>query len=66
MEINKGVFGLYNYDDTALEVKEEEEKFSKKIWKAIGQGAVNTVVINGMIYTGLILLACILNKDSEE
>lgn len=65
MEINKGVFGLYNYDDTALEVK-EGEKFSKKIWKAIGQGAVNTVVINGMIYTGLILLACILNKDSEE
>lgn len=65
MKINKGVFGLYNYDDTALEVK-EEEKFSKKIWKAIGQGAVNTVVINGMIYTGLILLACILNKDSEE
>ena len=31
MEINKGVFGLYNYEDTAL-----------------------------------ILLACILNKDSEE
>lgn len=65
MEINKGVFGLYNYEDTALEVK-DEEKFSKKIWKAIGQGAVNAVVINGMIYTGLILLACILNKDSEE
>lgn len=36
MEINKGVFGLYNYEDTALEVK-DEEKFSKKIWKAIGQ-----------------------------
>lgn len=65
MEINKGVFGLYNYEDTVLEVK-DQEKFSKKIWKAIGQGAVNTVVINGMIYTGLILLACILNKDSEE
>lgn len=65
MEINKGVFGLYNYEDTALEVK-DEEKFSKKIWKAIGQGTVNAVVINGMIYTGLILLACILNKDSEE
>lgn len=65
MEINKGVFGLYNYEDTALEVK-DEEKFSKKIWKAIGQGAVNTVVINGIIYTGLVVLACILNKDSEE
>lgn len=65
MEINKGVFGLYNYEETALEVK-SEEKFSKKIWKAIGQGAVNAVVINGMIDTGLILLACILNKDSEE
>lgn len=65
MEINKGVFGLYSYEDTALEVK-SEEKFSKKIWKAIGQGTVNTVVINGMIYTGLVVLACILNKNSEE
>ena len=65
MEINKGVFGLYSYEDTALEV-ESEEKFSKKIWKAIGQGTVNAVVINGMIYTGLVLLACILNKNSEE
>ena len=65
MEINKGVFGLYSYEETALEVK-SEEKFSKKIWKAISQGTVNAVVINGMIYTGLISLACILNKDSEE
>lgn len=63
--INRGIFGLYSYKNTALEVK-GEDKFSKKMWKAVGQGAVNTVVINGMIYTGLVILASILNSNSEE
>lgn len=63
--INRGIFGLYSYEDTALEI-EGEEKYSKKILKALGQGAVNTIVINGMIYTGLVIVASILNRNSEE
>lgn len=63
--INRGIFGLYSYEDTALEI-EGEEKYSKKILKALSQGAVNAIVINGMIYTGLVIVASILNRNSEE
>lgn len=63
--INKGFFGLYSFEDTALEVK-NDDKYSKKILKSVGQVAVDSMVINGIIYTSLVVLASILNRNSEE
>ena len=44
--INKGLFGLYNYEGTKLEVK-PEDSFVKGCLKGAAQGMVNGTVIVG-------------------
>lgn len=46
--INKGLFGLYNYEGTKLEVK-PEDSFVKGCLKGAAQGMVDgTVIVGGL------------------
>lgn len=47
-DINKGLFGLYNFEDTVLEVT-PEDSLIKGCVKGAAQGVVNgTVIVGGL------------------
>lgn len=47
-DINEGLFGLYNFEDTVLEVT-PEDSFIKGCAKGAAQGAINATVVVGTV-----------------
>lgn len=46
---NKGLFGLYNFEDTILEVT-EDDSFVKGCLKGAAKGTINaTVIVGGIV-----------------
>lgn len=62
--INKGLFGLYNYEGTKLEVK-PEDGFVKGCLKGAAQGMVDgTVIVGGLCIIAVNVLRYV-NTDQE-
>lgn len=47
---NRGTFGVMNYKDTILEIK-EDDNFKKWVIKACGQSFVDSIVFWGVVDT---------------
>lgn len=62
--INKGLFGLYNYEGTKLEVK-DEDSLAKGCLKGLAQGMVNGTVIIGGLYIIAVNVLRFANTDQE-
>ena len=62
--INKGLFGLYNYEGTKLEVK-PEDSLAKGCLKGFAQGMVDgTVIVGGLCIIAVNVLQ-FANTDQE-
>lgn len=62
--INKGLFGLYNFEDTILEVA-PEDSLVKGCVKGAAQGAINGTVVIGTAFIIAVNLLRFANTDQE-
>lgn len=62
--INKGLFGLYNFEDTILEVT-PEDSFVKGCVKGAAQGTINGTVIVGAAVIIAVNVLRFANTDQE-
>lgn len=62
--INKGLFGLYNFEDTILEVA-PEDSIIKGCVKGAAQGAINGTVIVGTAVIIAVNLLRFVNGNEE-
>lgn len=62
--INKGLFGLYNFEDTILEVA-PEDSIIKGCVKGAAQGAINGTVVVGAAFIIAVNLLRFANTDQE-
>lgn len=62
--INKGLFGLYNFEDTILEVK-LEDSIIKGCVKGAAQGAINGTVVVGTAFIIAVNLLRFANTDQK-
>lgn len=62
--INKGLFGLYNFEDTILEVK-PEDSIIKGCVKGAAQGTINGTVIVGAAVIIAVNMLRFANTDQE-
>lgn len=62
--INKGLFGLYNFEDTILEVT-PEDSIIKGCAKGAAQGAINGTVVIGTAFIIAANLLRFANTDQE-
>lgn len=62
--INKGLFGLYNFEDTILEVA-PEDSIIKGCVKVAAQGAINGTVVVGTAFIIAVNLLRFANTDQE-
>jgi hypothetical protein len=60
--INEGLFGLYNFEDTVLEVT-PEDSFIKGCAKGAAQGTINATVVVG---TAVIIAANLLRFANKN
>lgn len=63
--INKGLFGLYNFEDTILEVT-PEDGFVKGCVKGAAQGTINGTVIVGAAVIIAVNVLRFANNDNQE
>lgn len=63
-DINKGLFGLYNFEDTVLEVT-PEDSLIKGCVKAAAQGMVNGTVVVGTAVIIAVNLLRFANRNEE-
>lgn len=61
-DINEGLFGLYNFEDTVLEVT-PEDSFIKGCAKGVAQGTINATVVVG---TAVIIAANLLRFANKN
>lgn len=62
--INKGLFGLYNFEDTALEVT-PEDSIIKGCVKGAAQGTINGTVIVGAAVIIAVNMLRFANRNEE-
>lgn len=62
--INKGLFGLYNFEDTILEVA-PEDSLIKGCVKEAAQGAINGTVVVGAAFIIAVNVLRFANTDQE-
>lgn len=62
--INKGLFGLYNFEDTILEVR-DEDSLIKGCVKGAAQGAINGTVVIGAAFIIAVNVLRFANTDQE-
>lgn len=62
--INKGLFGLYNFEDTVLEVT-PEDSLIKGCVKGAAQGAVNGTVVIGAAFIIAVNVLRFANTNQE-
>nr|DAJ69930.1 MAG TPA: hypothetical protein [Caudoviricetes sp.] len=62
--INKGLFGLYNFEDTILEVA-PEDSLIKGCVKGAAQGAINGTVVVGTAFIIAVNLLRFANRNQE-
>lgn len=62
--INKGLFGLYNFEDTILEVT-PEDSIIKGCVKGAAQGTINGTVVIGTAFIIAVNMLRYANTDQE-
>lgn len=63
-DINKGLFGLYNFEDTVLEVK-PEDSLIKGCVKGAAQGTINGTIVIGTTVIIAVNLLRFANRNEE-